>query len=415
MIYLESISQVTEPKPMPQSSPQPKEPKSLKAIVAMFAIAAIAGIGWAAAWTWQHTRQTTLAGQVFIVTQGAENIKLGDVEILLIEKSQVTNFLQAKQSVIQFQLETNKVDIESINNGRVPDVLLTDTAYAQAKSDFDNLQKQEDAIMGQNDSNSDGALDEATSIIEEMKSALGRMESAKSAVKANLENYPSPSDYFADFSPSVIQKSTTDSDGKFAFIYPRIKSFTLFATAQRQILDKTEIYYWLVDAPSGVKDAKILLSNNNLVYSDPDSYFIIKPIDPASVEAETDNTPLPQSQTTAPTLPITEAVSPPPAIPKVSISNIQGEIQDDGGMDITGIIQNESDSALDGVTVNFNFLDDDGNKVDEQMDFIQSLAPNDTWSFKVSSLKDGSTKYKLDSITSIINGSDVNLDVEQNQ
>ncbi len=121
------------------------------------------------------------------------------------------------------------------------------------------------------------------------------------------------------------------------------------------------------------------------------------------------------SQASSPAAPVVAASQPAaPVAPKVSISDVKGEIQDDGGMDITGIIQNESDSTLDGVTVNFNFLDDDGNKVDESMDFIQKLAPNDTWSFKVSSLKDGSTKYQLDSITSIIDGSDVNLDVEQN-
>jgi hypothetical protein len=120
------------------------------------------------------------------------------------------------------------------------------------------------------------------------------------------------------------------------------------------------------------------------------------------------------SQASSPSAAVVAASQPATPAPKVSISDVKGEIQDDGGMDITGIIQNESDSTLDGVTVNFNFLDDDGNKVDESMDFIQKLAPNDTWSFKVSSLKDGSTKYQLDSITSIIDGSDVNLDVEQN-
>ncbi len=42
-------------------------------------------------------KQTTLSGQMFVVTQGAENVKLGDVEILLIKKSQVADFLQKKE------------------------------------------------------------------------------------------------------------------------------------------------------------------------------------------------------------------------------------------------------------------------------------------------------------------------------
>ena len=70
---------------------------------------------------------------------------------------------------------------------------------------------------------------------------------------------------------------------------------------------------------------------------------------------------------------------------------------------------------FNGVTVNFSFFDDDGNKVDDAMDFIQTLSPDDTWSFKVSSLKDNCKKYRLDSITSFIDNSEVNLDVQQTQ
>ena len=45
-------------------------------------------------------KETTLSGQMFIVTQDAENIKFGEVEILLIEKSQVADLLQKKQTAI---------------------------------------------------------------------------------------------------------------------------------------------------------------------------------------------------------------------------------------------------------------------------------------------------------------------------
>ncbi|HTX20499.1 MAG TPA: FxLYD domain-containing protein [Candidatus Aquilonibacter sp.] len=121
------------------------------------------------------------------------------------------------------------------------------------------------------------------------------------------------------------------------------------------------------------------------------------------------------SQISSPASPVVAASQPAAPVPKVSISNVQGEIQDDGGMDITGIIQNLSDTSLNGVTVNFSYFDDDGNKVDDAMDFIQTLAPDDTWSFKVSSLKDSCKKYRLDSITSFIDNSEVNLDVQQTQ
>ena len=39
-------------------------------------------------------KQTVINGQVFIATQGGESIRLGAVEILLVDKNKVTNYLQ---------------------------------------------------------------------------------------------------------------------------------------------------------------------------------------------------------------------------------------------------------------------------------------------------------------------------------
>jgi hypothetical protein len=53
-------------------------------------------------------KQTALTGQIFIVTRGAENIKLGGVEILLIEKSQAVDFLQRQTTVIQSEMNSRQ-------------------------------------------------------------------------------------------------------------------------------------------------------------------------------------------------------------------------------------------------------------------------------------------------------------------
>jgi len=56
-------------------------------------------------------KATTVSGQVFIVTKGAENFKLGDVEILLVEKSQVTDFLQKKQPAIDLAMASKRQEL----------------------------------------------------------------------------------------------------------------------------------------------------------------------------------------------------------------------------------------------------------------------------------------------------------------
>ncbi len=96
---------------------------------------------------------------------------------------------------------------------------------------------------------------------------------------ARLNDYPAGESYFADFSPPIIQKKLTDADGRFSFSYPRNSAFTIFAKAERMVGIKSEKYYWLVDAPNNVESAQLFLSNNNLVFIDPDGYFKIKPVD----------------------------------------------------------------------------------------------------------------------------------------
>jgi len=236
-------------------------------------------------------KETTLSGQVFIVTQGAENVKLGDVEILLIEKAQVVNFLQTKQPTIESEMASKQEDLKKIQQGHVPGILLTNTAYAKALSDSDELQKKFDAQIarmsqstkdyGNNPDRSDAVFSDAESqsgaIKTKMEAALDQMKAARSAVVASLENYPAPANYFEGFSPVVIQRTLSDADGKFNFTYPQNKPLTIFASAQRMVLNKMEKYYWLIDAPANSDKVQIFLSNNNLVFIDPDGYFKLKP------------------------------------------------------------------------------------------------------------------------------------------
>ena len=255
-----------------------------KIIITLIATAGILGLAGC------KPKATTVSGQVFIVTKGAENVKLGAVEILLIERPQVTEFLQKKQPAIESEMASKQEELKKIEQGRVPDVLLTNAAYAKALSESDKLQKQEEkqqALMEQlvknysDDPEHDKAFSdakaEADSIISKEQSAIEEMEAAQSAVIKGLKNYPAATDYFEDFSPVIIQKTLSDADGKFSFTYPRNKPLTIFAHAQRMVLDKTEIYYWLVDAPTNAETAQIFLSNNNLVFADPDGYFKLKP------------------------------------------------------------------------------------------------------------------------------------------
>jgi hypothetical protein len=52
--------------------------------------------------------ETTITGQAFIVTKGVNNVKLGAVEILLIEKQPVADYLRQRQGMIDAQIEAGQ-------------------------------------------------------------------------------------------------------------------------------------------------------------------------------------------------------------------------------------------------------------------------------------------------------------------
>jgi len=70
--------------------------------------------------------ETSLSGQIFIVTQGAANVRLGDVEILLIEKRQVVEFLARRH-----------LEIESEKTVRSQEVATASELAMKAQQDFD--------------------------------------------------------------------------------------------------------------------------------------------------------------------------------------------------------------------------------------------------------------------------------------
>jgi hypothetical protein len=293
-------------------------------------------------------KETTLSGQVFIVTKGAENFKLGDVGIFLIEKSQVTNYLQEKQPAIESEMASKRQAITNAeqevaiaqtnaNKAQVYFDWFTENKpyktyadYFKVSSQWTNLFKQyvlqtnyvqrlyvyatngletatyldqgrfdaataalqaavkkREEMVEQLNSLTDqktaiktAALDAERDKLEIAKSSLAKANSDADAARTILDNSPIVADYFEDFFPhdlNGVKKTISDSDGKFSFSYPIGKPFAIFVRAQRAVLDKTETYCWLVDAPAGVKAAQILLSNNNLAFVDPDGYFKLKP------------------------------------------------------------------------------------------------------------------------------------------
>jgi hypothetical protein len=304
-----------------------------KIVVALIVIAGTVGLAGC------KQKETTVSGEVFIVTRGAENVKLGLVEVQLIPKQQVSAFLKMKTTAIEAEISSHQKEIETANGDvdRASANLntfetvgpLTKPEYNAPKREYSSLlQEYSQLIDDYNlqlkrinsintgdaikdylktlsiepsvDTNVNEITSKMTNVIVRarlLKIQLDKIETSANSDKANLEqklteaqlrldkakakvnDYPTAENYFAGFVVPVVQKKLTDADGKFSFTYPRDSVLTFFAKAERVVGAKTEKYFWLVNAPTNSGTAQVLLSNQNLVYVDPDDYLKIKPVE----------------------------------------------------------------------------------------------------------------------------------------
>jgi hypothetical protein len=113
-------------------------------VTKFFFLVAIAGvIGLAGC----KPKETTITGQVFIAASGGISFRLGAVEVLLIERQEVTNYIQ---SATQAALETRQDDIEEAEfevKVRQNDVTNAEQQIKDAQKQFDPVKKNYDQFM----------------------------------------------------------------------------------------------------------------------------------------------------------------------------------------------------------------------------------------------------------------------------
>lgn len=204
-----------------------------------------------------------LKGEVFIVTKGGENLKLGLVEVTLIPESEMNAAIEKKKGAIDSTLAQLKADYDKA----CADYLAAHQARERAKQSYDKAQKDaSDAIFS-------GGYDQAAKkrdywSSEEMRLLRPDLESdsKQSQAKWKLEHFPT-GEFFFDGLPSGIAQKITNSNGEFAVDLPRKGRFALAARAARQV--PQEKYYWLIWVSlDGEQSKTILLSNHNLMNSD---------------------------------------------------------------------------------------------------------------------------------------------------
>jgi len=159
-----------------------------------------------------------LNGEIFIVTRGGENIRLGLAQVELIPANTVGPFIVSKYKDVDIE-RTNMMNKIKDLNTRIANISYINSAVERAR------------------------------FRREFKEAISYFGSGK---------------YFFKGLPQGTMMTKTDADGKFTFRVKRGIPMALAARGRRE--SQNEDYYWLIWASlEGKSSKRIILSNDNLV------------------------------------------------------------------------------------------------------------------------------------------------------
>jgi len=188
-------------------------------------------------------REGELKGDVFIVTEGAQNFKLGLVEVSAIPEAEMKKFMEEKKKTVDADIAQRQQEYDSIkqqydqayNNYQQASRAYSDaiSSMGRATGDYGEFQSRS--------SDADRYRDQSFAkarTVDDLSAKLGVAE-------RNLNLAKSPAPFFVDM-PKPIATTTTDADGKFTMKLPTRGQYALAAHASRQVVGSKEEYYWLV-------------------------------------------------------------------------------------------------------------------------------------------------------------------------
>jgi hypothetical protein len=180
-------------------------------------------------------RARKIEGQVFVVTEGGQSIKLGLVEVFAYNRGEVDEALK-------------KVDAKRKDSREAARVV---------SQQFDDLVKRASAAKTAAEEKELGSA----AAVEAGNFYFDLLE-VQRLFQERTNYLLSSQPYFAAL-PTPVARAKTDADGNFAISVPPLGSFVIGATAQRVVGHEVERYVWLVTTDRAGSQ-KLTLSNDNL-------------------------------------------------------------------------------------------------------------------------------------------------------
>lgn len=208
-----------------------------------------------------------VSGQVFVVTNARENVRLGLVEVKAIPAKELESFVSEKLA--------RRVELRA-DLPRQRELLKAMEWDAQRRLEHATRDLhaawEEFLPHADKDSERKAYADRyfaAESKLQAAKDAMARLPMAQRAAIDSLLAYWDSGAYFMAGLPAALDSVKTDASGEFTLDVAATRRIGVAATAGRQVVDKYETYYWLVWVdPKDARSARVLLSNDNQLGSD---------------------------------------------------------------------------------------------------------------------------------------------------
>jgi hypothetical protein len=214
--------------------------------------------------------KATVNGQIFIVTQGGDNIKLGMIHVYLFSGDQIDASLSVLAAKADYEEKKLKPTLDA------EEAAESQAEKAEAKAFLDSLQTDKDV----------NPIMIASDLVDKKKT----LDDSLSKYKATVDKYSyytSPDFYAGGLPTTPITSSESDADGKFTMQIPKTGTWVLAAKGQRSVGDKTEGYFWLVKVSSDpIANNQIFLNNENLAGSNSPDSMIRKNVDSGNTDSK---------------------------------------------------------------------------------------------------------------------------------
>jgi hypothetical protein len=210
--------------------------------------------------------QGKLDGDVFIVTEEAQNVRLGLVEVRVLPYEETKNSIAKTKAQAEREVANLQPKLDAAREAVASAERRLTSVHAELNRGLDRWKSALDR------GETLEAAERFTKVTDrQFQAAIDSRNFARDTLdllEEQARSWNSVTRYFSSLPPPVSSVKT-DADGKFSIPLHRSTTVVLAASATRRLPEKTENYYWLVTVSlDGQPSKRIFLSNDNLATSD---------------------------------------------------------------------------------------------------------------------------------------------------